>query len=281
VSPRPAHGRRSWQAMHERGAGSILVLCGVMIVLVALLTATALGGGILARHRAAAAADLAALAAAEELRLGTGSECAEARAVAETNGGVLQSCQVEGSLVEVAVTAPVVGPSAWLADPVRRARAGPDPNTFGGRRTVPGGATGMAQDVIVSGWAVPLAGDYRITAGFGESGPAWSSGRHTGLDFAAPAGTPVRSAADGRVREAGTDGRYGNLVKVDHGGVVTYYAHLSRIAVRAGDVVRQGQQLGTVGSTGNATGPHLHFEVRIGGVARDPAALLGLSVPGS
>jgi murein DD-endopeptidase MepM/ murein hydrolase activator NlpD len=79
---------------------------------------------------------------------------------------------------------------------------------------------------------------------------------------------------------AGTDGRYGNLVTVDHGGVVTYYAHLSRITVRAGDVVRQGQQLGTVGSTGNATGPHLHFEVRIGGVARDPAALLGLSVSG-
>jgi secretion/DNA translocation related TadE-like protein len=280
VSPRPPRDRRSRQTARERGAGSILVLCGVMIVLVALLTATALGGGILARHRAAAAADLAALAAAEELRLGTGSECAEARAVAETNGGVLQSCQVDGSRVEVAVAAPVVGPSAWLADPVRRARAGPDPTTFGRGPNVPGGATGLAGGVIVTSWVVPIAGEYRISAGFGESGPAWSSGRHTGLDFAAPAGTTVRSTASGRVRVAGPDGRYGNLVTVDHGGVVTYYAHLSRITVRAGDVVRQGQQLGTVGSTGNATGPHLHFEVRIGGVARDPAALLDLSVSG-
>ena len=281
MSRRPVRSRRLWQARRERGAGSILVLCGVMVVLVALLTATALGGGILARHRAAAAADLAALAAAEELRLGTGSGCAEARAVAETNGGVLQSCQVEGSRVEVSVAAPVVGPSAWLADPVRRARAGPNPDTFGRGPIVPGRATGMAGGIIVAGWAVPIAGQYRITARFGESGQAWSSGRHTGLDFAAPAGTPVRAAAGGRVSEAGTDGRYGKLVKVDHGGVVTYYAHLSSIAVHAGDVVRQGQQLGTVGSTGNATGPHLHFELRIGGVARDPAALLGLSVPGS
>jgi murein DD-endopeptidase MepM/ murein hydrolase activator NlpD len=65
------------------------------------------------------------------------------------------------------------------------------------------------------------------------------------------------------------------VVVVDHGGVVSYYAHLSRVMVDPGQVVGAGQRLGSVGTTGNATGPHLHFEVRVGGVARDPEAFLG------
>lgn len=276
--PTPDCGRTSRRGQDERGAGSVLVLCAVMIVLTALLGVAALGSGYLARHRAAAAADLAALAAAEQLQLGAGSPCTAARTVAEANGGVVRTCEADGSEVEVAVEADVMGPTTWLTDPLRRARAGPVPGALGSRASAnPGGPAGVGVP-LVPGWGVPIAGRYRITAGFGDAGPAWSSGRHTGLDFAAQTGTPVVAAARGRVRDAGPDGRYGNLVTVDHGGVVTYYAHLSRIVVDPGDMVGQAQQLGTVGSTGNATGPHLHFEVRIGGVPRDPAAFLDLEV---
>jgi secretion/DNA translocation related TadE-like protein len=247
------------------------VLCAIVIILTALLAVAALGGGYLARHRAAAAADLAALAAAEQLRVDAASACAEARTVAEVNGGLLRSCEVDGSHVEVAVAAEVIGPTRWLADPVRHARAGPD----GG--VVAGGDDGDGLP-LVAGWGLPIEGDYRVTARFGDSGPAWSSGSHTGLDFAAPAGTPVLASAGGRVREAGPAGPYGNLVAVDHGGVITYYAHLFRIVVGPGELVRTGQQVGSVGSTGNATGPHLHFEVRVAGVPRDPAAFLSAHI---
>ncbi|MGH8775897.1 MAG: Rv3654c family TadE-like protein [Jiangellaceae bacterium] len=255
----------------ERGAGSVLVLCGVMVVLMALLAVATLGGGYVARHRAAAAADFAALAAADQLRAGGAMPpCDEASAVAESNGGVLRSCTVKGWDVEVTVAVDVSGPTAWLADPVRRARAGPTAGELGS------GGGSPDRTVPDAGWTLPVAGGYRITARFGDSGDAWSGGRHTGLDFAAPAGTPVVAAAGGRVVESGPAGRYGNLVTIDHGGVVSYYAHLQRSLAAAGDIVGPGEQLGTVGSTGNSTGPHLHFELRVGGVPRDPATFLGI-----
>lgn len=98
---------------------------------------------------------------------------------------------------------------------------------------------------------------------------------HSGVDFAAPAGTPVRAAAAGRVEFAGTRGGYGNLVIVEHAdGTETWYAHQRDLAVRAGDQVGAGAVLGTVGSTGRSTGPHLHLEVRRNGVAVDPLPLL-------
>jgi murein DD-endopeptidase MepM/ murein hydrolase activator NlpD len=95
---------------------------------------------------------------------------------------------------------------------------------------------------------------------------------HSGVDFVASAGAPVGAARSGRVASAWWDpGGYGNLVVIDHGaGVTTWYAHLSRIAVRAGEPVGPGALIGRVGSTGRATGPHLHFEVRVGGAATDP-----------
>ncbi|HSK26785.1 MAG TPA: M23 family metallopeptidase [Jiangellales bacterium] len=112
-------------------------------------------------------------------------------------------------------------------------------------------------------WVVPLSG-YRITAGFGSGGRLWSS-RHTGLDFAAPQGTPVHAAAGGTVVSAGWDGAYGNKIVIRHAdGTHTWYCHLSRMDVRSGEVL-PGQQIGSVGSTGNSTGPHLHLEVRPGG----------------
>lgn len=252
-----------------------------MVVLVALVAVATLGSGYLARHRAAAAADLAALAAAQQLRkAGPATPCEAASTVAKANGGVLRSCAVDGWDVEVTVAVGITGPTAWLADPVRRARAGPATGVPGdgtGEGTGEGkGAGPLARTVNGAGWALPIAGSHRITARFGDTGHLWSSGRHTGLDFAAPAGTPVLATAGGRVVEAGWAGRYGNLVRVDHGGVVSHYAHLQRILVAAGDVVNAGQQLATVGSTGNSTGSHLHFELRIGGISRDPAAFLGI-----
>jgi murein DD-endopeptidase MepM/ murein hydrolase activator NlpD len=89
---------------------------------------------------------------------------------------------------------------------------------------------------------------------------------HAGADIHASRGTPVHSAGDGQVVFAGREHGYGNLVMVDHGhGIVTRYAHLSKILVAKGDVVMAAQEIGKVGATGRATGPHLHFEVRIDG----------------
>jgi murein DD-endopeptidase MepM/ murein hydrolase activator NlpD len=94
---------------------------------------------------------------------------------------------------------------------------------------------------------------------------------HNGIDISAAAGTPVRSAAPGTVRRAGSRGDYGLAVEIDHGGgVTTLYAHLSQVDVVEGDVVARLAPIGQVGSTGLSTGPHLHFEVRRDGRPDDP-----------
>lgn len=110
-----------------------------------------------------------------------------------------------------------------------------------------------------------------VTSGYGMR---W--GRlHAGIDIAAPEGTPVAAAADGKVIFAGWAGGYGNLVLIAHGdGIVTAYAHLASIAVGQGARVSRGSVVGTVGSTGHSTGPHLHFEVRVNGTPVDPMAYL-------
>jgi secretion/DNA translocation related TadE-like protein len=255
----------------DRGAGSILILSGVVVVLTSLLAVVALGHAYLARHRAAAAADLAALAGAGQVWSGPAAACSSADGVARANGAVLRSCWVDYGQVEVVTSVSVIGPAAVLGDVTRRARAGPAASD--GRST--GGHGASRSDVPDPGWTVPVAGGYQVTARFGDTGRAWSSGRHAGLDLAAPVGTPVIAAAAGRVEVPGSDGRLGLVVVVDHGGVTSYYAHLSRVTVETGQMVRAGQRLGLVGTTGNTTGPHLHFEVRIGGRARDPEAFLG------
>jgi len=97
------------------------------------------------------------------------------------------------------------------------------------------------------------------------------SGAHTGLDISAPAGTPIKVVASGRVTFSGYSGAYGNIVKVDHGnGVETWYAHCSKLYVQSGQTVSAGDIIGAVGSTGNSTGNHLHLEIRINGVAVNP-----------
>lgn len=98
--------------------------------------------------------------------------------------------------------------------------------------------------------------------------------RHLGVDYGAPTGTPVRTVGDGRVSFAGVKRGFGNVVEVQHDGKnMTLYAHLSRIYVRKGQRVERGENIGAVGATGWATGPHLHFEHRVAGVHKDPALL--------
>jgi murein DD-endopeptidase MepM/ murein hydrolase activator NlpD len=94
---------------------------------------------------------------------------------------------------------------------------------------------------------------------------------HNGVDYGAPTGTPVRTVGDGVVNFAGVQNGYGNVVIIRHNGAdATVYAHLSRVDVRPGQAVSQGQRIGAVGATGWATGPHLHFEFRVNGLFRDP-----------
>lgn len=98
---------------------------------------------------------------------------------------------------------------------------------------------------------------------------------HTGLDFKADYGTAVRATAAGTVISAGRNGGYGLMVEIDHGnGIVTRYAHLSRIRIDEGTKVAAGKIIGSVGSSGRSTGPHLHYETRLDGAPRDPASFL-------
>ena len=98
---------------------------------------------------------------------------------------------------------------------------------------------------------------------------------HSGLDFKASTGAPVHAAADGKVIDAGRNGSYGNMVEIDHGnGIVTRYAHLSKITLNSGDRIRRGEKVGEVGSTGRSTGPHLHYEIRRHGQAVNPISFL-------
>jgi murein DD-endopeptidase MepM/ murein hydrolase activator NlpD len=98
---------------------------------------------------------------------------------------------------------------------------------------------------------------------------------HTGLDFQADTGTPIVAAAGGVVVAAETHYAYGNMVEIDHGNnLVTRYAHASKLLVKKGDLVKRGQHLALVGSTGRSTGPHLHFEVLVSGVPQDPQKFL-------
>ncbi|MFE6732940.1 LysM peptidoglycan-binding domain-containing M23 family metallopeptidase [Streptomyces californicus] len=135
-----------------------------------------------------------------------------------------------------------------------------------------------------SGWSAPLANP-NVTTQYRASGASWSSGYHTGSDFQAASGTPVLAIGPGTVVSAGNSGSYGNEVVIKHeDGMYSQYAHQSSLNVSVGQTVTGGQQIGLSGSTGNSTGPHLHFEVRTGpsyGSDVDPIAYLrqhGVSV---
>lgn len=114
----------------------------------------------------------------------------------------------------------------------------------------------------------PISGT--ITSRFGASSSIRSSA-HTGLDISASTGTAIKAAASGTVTFSGWKGSYGYMVVISHGnGIQTYYGHCSKLYVSAGQAVSQGETIAAVGSTGNSTGPHLHLEVRINGVAYNP-----------
>ncbi|MFE6337592.1 M23 family metallopeptidase [Streptomyces sp. NPDC057806] len=123
----------------------------------------------------------------------------------------------------------------------------------------------------------PISGSY-VSTTYRAGGAVWSSGSHTGVDFHAASGTPVRSVGTGTVVEAGWGGAYGNQIVIKmHDGTYTQYGHLSSIGVSVGQSVTPGQQIGVSGATGNVTGAHLHFEARMSaeyGSDIDPVAYL-------
>jgi murein DD-endopeptidase MepM/ murein hydrolase activator NlpD len=119
-------------------------------------------------------------------------------------------------------------------------------------------------------WSVPVHG-YTVTSTYG---PRWGT-NHPGVDLAVPTGTPVYAAHSGTVTLAGWDGGYGNGVEIDDGGgISTVYGHNSSVVVSAGQQVRRGQLIAYAGATGDATGPHVHFELRRNGTAFDPVPYL-------
>jgi murein DD-endopeptidase MepM/ murein hydrolase activator NlpD len=127
----------------------------------------------------------------------------------------------------------------------------------------------------------PVIGEVEFTSGFGvRSDPFLGRpAMHTGLDFRASTGDPVRATANGKVVSSGWAGGYGRMVEIDHGnGLSTRYGHLSEIHVKVGDSIKIGQVVGAVGSTGRSTGPHLHYETRIDGDAVDPQKFLRAGV---
>ena len=119
--------------------------------------------------------------------------------------------------------------------------------------------------------AMPLKDSFRYTSGYGRR---WGRA-HEGVDMAGPTGTPVYAPGEGVVTFAGRQGAYGNLIKIQHElGVETRYGHLSRIGVKVGQRVSQGEHIGAIGNTGRSTGPHLHYEVRMNGRAVDPMSFI-------
>lgn len=114
------------------------------------------------------------------------------------------------------------------------------------------------------GW--PVSNPGTIGTKYGASGPMWSSGYHTGVDFRVGTGTPIYSIGDGQVFDTGYNSAYGNFVEIYHGNnIYSFYAHASSVNVRKGQTVSKGQKIMSSGATGNVSGPHLHFEIRTPG----------------
>ncbi|MFE9042329.1 peptidoglycan DD-metalloendopeptidase family protein [Streptomyces sp. NPDC007818] len=175
-------------------------------------------------------------------------------------------------------------PKAAKAAPKAERKAAPKAQSSGeqtrasrsaDRAAAPAAAEPAAQ-AASTGWVAPVSGG--VSTPYRASGSMWSSGYHTGADFIASSGTTVRAVGAGTVVSAGYSGAYGNEVVIQHAdGNYSQYAHLSSLSVSAGQSVSGGQQIGLSGSTGNSTGPHLHFEIRTSpsyGADIDPLAYL-------
>ncbi|MBZ9599112.1 M23 family metallopeptidase, partial [Streptomyces erythrochromogenes] len=137
-------------------------------------------------------------------------------------------------------------------------------------------AEAPAAQPAAAGFVAPVGGG--VSTQYKVAGAMWSSGYHTGVDFIAPMGTSVKAVGAGTVVSAGWSGSYGNEVVIRHAdGKYSQYAHLSQLSVSSGQSVTAGQSIGLSGSTGNSTGPHLHFEIRTSpsyGSDMDPIAYL-------
>ena len=121
--------------------------------------------------------------------------------------------------------------------------------------------------------SMPLE-NFRVSSSYGmrDHPVLRKRARHNGIDLAAPTGTPIYATADGTIERANWFSSYGNYIQIDHGNAIeTRFGHLSRIVVSDGQKVHKGDLIGYVGSTGRSTGPHLHYEVRVDGVAVDPS----------
>ena len=164
--------------------------------------------------------------------------------------------------------------AAAAAAAAKKAQAAAKKNTSSS-----GSSAGSAGASVVSGngtFTHPCPGGY-ISSGFGyRTQPiAGASTNHKGIDFAAATGTPIYAAAAGTVISAGYAGNAGNLLVISHGnGLLTYYMHCNAIYVSAGQKVSKGQNVAAVGTTGNSTGPHLHFQVMLNGTPVNPANYL-------
>lgn len=281
----------------HRQAGSIgllTILAGGLVACLGLAAIAAATDAGLAAAKARTAADAAALAAvgASPLVGGDGDARTAAKSLAASNDAELVAC-----------CAPAEQPAAEADHSGLRARVvvAVQPRLALLRAATPGlRSTATAVARPAEGHAglrdVPRRGDHGsgpgghgageasfsppvhapVSSGFGwRVHPITGATRpHTGTDFAAPHGTSVGAAADGIVAAAGWRGGYGKAVLVDHGSESTLYAHLSAITAAQGQRVRRGEPLGRVGSTGQSTGAHLHFEVRVDGVPVDPLGYL-------
>jgi murein DD-endopeptidase MepM/ murein hydrolase activator NlpD len=270
--------------MAERDAGAIALLVlagGGLAMLIALVLVVTVADVFISRGQAQLAADAAALAAmgqvaaGEVTTFGSGTRDADvavARRLASANGGELvECCGDDPARREVVVT--VAPRSALLRAILPRVRA----RAAAALEAIAPPA--VSHDVAGAGGAGPAVDgrvwpvDATVSSGFGvRTHPLTGQRRlHAGLDLAAASGTPIRAAAAGQVVAADTVGGYGLTVDLRHGdGSVTRYAHQSRLLVRVGQSVAAGQVIGLVGSTGNSTGPHLHFEVRTHAGPIDP-----------
>ena len=142
--------------------------------------------------------------------------------------------------------------------------------TSSGGTASTGGSSAVSLSSLM--WPVPSCSLITSRFGYRVSPTAGASSYHGGLDIGAGEGATIVAAEAGQVILAGVNGGYGNCVMINHGnGIVTLYGHMKSIAVSYGQTVTKGQTIGYVGSTGVATGPHCHFEIRINGAQTDPA----------
>lgn len=181
---------------------------------------------------------------------------------------VLQRTQMEKQRLSAALTARIREYQAE-ADEVARQESGLTALIKAKERPVAAPATAVDGRVSGAGLSWPVRGP--VTSRFGRR---WGR-QHAGIDIGAGKGVPIKAAKAGEVIFAGTMGGYGNAVVIDHGsGLTTLYAHQSRLGTSDGTSVASGDVIGYVGSTGHSTGPHLHFETRVGGTPQDPLRYL-------